>query len=47
MFTDGPGSEGFGPWSDYPDQEIYTSGMIGLKAEDAHVQFKDVSVTQP
>ncbi len=46
-FTDGPGSEGLGPWSDYLEQEVYNSGTIGLYTEDAHVQFKDVSVTQP
>jgi len=44
-FTDGPGSGGYGPWSDHPDQEVYTSGSVGLYTEDALTQFTDISVT--
>lgn len=46
-FTDGPGSGGYRPWTSYPAQEIYTSGALALYSEDAHVQFKDVSVKRP
>jgi hypothetical protein len=43
-FTDGPGSGGYGPWSDHPDQEVYTSGAVRLYTEDAHAQFTDLVV---
>jgi hypothetical protein len=47
QFTDGPGSGGYPAWSAHPDQEIYTSGRVGLYTEDARVQFDDITRTTP
>ncbi len=43
-FTDGPGSGGLKPWAAHPDQEVYTSGSVGLYVEDARAEFDDVRV---
>jgi hypothetical protein len=44
-FVDGPGSGGLPAWSEHPDQEVYTSGRVGLYTEDARVQFDDITRT--
>lgn len=46
-FVDGPGSGGVPAWSEHPDQEVYTSGRVGLYTEDARVQFDDITRITP